>query len=58
MCQDVIERVSIPLTRASKPLAGRLRRFMFIPIGGGIGIGIGIVPPLAIAETLIGSFSM
>jgi len=33
-------------------MAGRLRRFMFIPIGVGIGIGIASHP--AIAEILIG----
>jgi len=35
-------------------MAGRLRRFMFIPIG----VGIGIASHPAIAEMLIGAFSM
>ena len=43
-------RVQSGSPEASKPLAGRLRRFMFFPIG--IGIGIGIVSPFSIPENI------
>jgi hypothetical protein len=50
MCQDKIEKGS---RRSIPPMAGQK-----VQLFHGVGIGIGIVSPLSIAEMLIGSFSM
>jgi len=59
MCQDKIQKgskvqdVQSRSPGASKPMAGQK-----VQLFHGVGIGIGIVSPLSIAEMLIGSFSM